>query len=68
MSRIKDKISAGLQPNLSRYAVCRVGEGFSVENRRTHEREGWFWSQEAAQKAAANLSAALRAALTAGEP
>jgi hypothetical protein len=50
-------------PGLSRYAVCRVGEGFSVENRRTGEREGWFQTEAQAQKAAANL----RAALTAGK-
>ncbi len=30
------------EPNTSRFAVCRVGEGYSVEDRRTGERMGWY--------------------------
>lgn len=38
------------EPNTTRYAICTVGAGFSIEDRRTGERVGWFASERAAMR------------------
>lgn len=42
----------------SRYAVCRVGDGFSVEDRRTGDRVSWHATAGAAKNAQRRASAA----------
>lgn len=41
-----------INPENSRYAVCVVGEGYSVEDRRTGERVSYHRTLSGAQKAA----------------